>query len=449
MKLFGTDGIRGLANQNPVTPEIAMRLGWAMAREFFVRRDGPPVLVARDTRLSGPMLESAVAAGVASAGGNVRLGGVLPTPAVAALSRRLPCAAAVMISASHNPYEDNGLKVFGAGGLKCDDAAEARIAQLILSADELGVRPTGAAIGRMDPWPEAEGEWVRLASLEFSEGLSLNGMRIVVDAAHGAAFRTTPAVLRNLGAEVIEHFCSPDGVNINRRCGSTYPEVIAGLIRQTEGAHLGIAHDGDADRVAFADETGDVLDGDEVLAILGRALHQKGRLAKGKLVATVMSNLGLDEAMREAGISVVRAQVGDRYVLERMLAEDLNLGGEQSGHVILRDYNSTGDGLNTALQILRVMRETGQPLSQLRRCLRKYPQLLINEPVAEKRPFEQIEGLVEILKQAETELGSTGRILLRYSGTENKVRLLLEAREKSQLNLIASRILAPFRSALV
>jgi phosphoglucosamine mutase len=439
-RLFGTDGIRGLANGPVLTPELAVAFGRATARHF----GGGPIVIGRDTRRSGPMLESAVAAGAASMGANVLILGVVPTPAVAFLARRMKAAAGVVISASHNPFEDNGLKLFNGEGLKLSDADEEKIEALIRSNEP---PPTGTAIGRVEINPEAGREYARLAVEAYGQDLDLRGVRVVVDCANGAAYETTPAVLRALGADVKALHVSPDGVNINADCGSTHPEGICAATREF-GAAIGLAHDGDADRLICCDETGDLLDGDEMLAVIALDHLKRGQLRGKTLVATVMSNLGLDECLAAAGGKVLRAGVGDRYVLEQMLAHDLNVGGEQSGHIILRDQNSTGDGLVTALALLRIMRERGEPLSVLRRGLRKYPQLLVNVPVRERVPLEKLPQITDEVRAVEAELGAQGRVLLRYSGTELKIRLLVETREEAQLQPVVDRLLIPIRKHL-
>jgi len=444
-RLFGTDGIRGCANAEPLTPELALAFGRAVAAKFG--RDSQPVVIGRDTRLSGPMLESAVAAGVAAMGVNVVLLGVVPTPAVAFLTRHLNGCAGIVISASHNPYEDNGLKIFDARGSKCDDALELELEHLILGDDLRGKGVTGSKIGRIETWPDGGARYADLAVKEYGADLDLRGVRVVVDAGNGAAYFTTPQVLKALGAEVMALNIKPDGININAGCGSTHPEGMQEAVRK-HGAQIGLAHDGDADRLICCDEKGDLLDGDEMLAVIGLSLLKRGRLAQKTLVATVMSNLGLDECFAAAGGKVLRAGVGDRYVLELMLKDDLNFGGEQSGHVILRDYNTTGDGLVTAIELLRIMNASGEPLSKLRHGMRKYPQLLVNVRVREKIPLEQLPEVTAVVKEVEKELGASGRILLRYSGTEPKIRLLVETREEAMLQPVADRILAPIKKAL-
>ena len=444
-RLFGTDGIRGRANVEPLTPEMAVAFGRAIAAKFG--RPGQSVIIGRDTRLSGPMLEQAVAAGISAMGVDVLLAGVVPTPAVAYLTRHLQGCAGIVISASHNPYEDNGLKIFNGKGLKCDDALELEIEALILNESLRAQGATGEKIGRIEPWPNGAVLYAELAVKAYGQGLDLRGVRVVVDAGNGAACETTPRVLRALGAEVLALNVEPNGVNINAGCGSTHPELIQKAVLEF-GAQIGLAHDGDADRLICCDETGSLLDGDEMLAVIGLDLLKRGKLAKKTLVATVMSNLGLDECFAAAGGKVLRAGVGDRYVLEKMLADDLNVGGEQSGHVILLDCNTTGDGLVTALELLRIMKVTGEPLSKLRLGMKKYPQLLVNVKVRERIPLDQLPEVTETVKAIEKELGSSGRILLRYSGTEPKIRLLVETRDEALLQPVADRVLVPIKKYL-
>ncbi len=444
-RLFGTDGIRGRANEEPLTPEWAVAFGRAVAAKFG--QPGKSLLIGRDTRISGPMLEQAVAAGAAAMGVNVLLVGVAPTPAIAFLTRHLHGCAGVVISASHNPYEDNGLKIFKSDGLKCDDALELELEALILNDTLRQQGAAGTHLGRVEIWPDSAARYAELAVKTYGRGLDLHGVRVVVDAGNGAAYETTPLVLRALGAEVVPLNVEPNGVNINAGCGSTHPELIQQATRDF-GAQLGLAHDGDADRLICCDETGSLLDGDEMLAVIGLDLLKRGKLAQKTLVATVMSNLGLDECFAEAGGKILRAGVGDRYVLELMLAHDLNLGGEQSGHVILRDYNTTGDGLVTALELLRIMKSDGQPLSKLRLGMRKYPQLLVNLTVRERIPLDNLPEVTATVKAVEAELDGKGRILLRYSGTEPKIRLLVETRDEALLQPTADRILAPIRKHL-
>jgi phosphoglucosamine mutase len=446
--IFGTDGVRGTANRYPVTVEVALQIGKAVAYVFKQNHPQPQIVIGKDTRLSGYMLESAIAAGITSMGVNIALLGPMPTPAVAHLTRTLRAAAGVVISASHNPFEDNGIKIFQGNGYKCEDALEAKIEALLFSETLEKAAPSGDKIGRAVRIDKADARYSEMAKASFPTDLNLFGMKIALDCANGAAYKTSPEVLTELGANVTVLHNHPNGLNINEKCGSTYPEVVAEAVKET-GANVGISHDGDADRVILCDEKGEIVDGDEVLAILALNMLKRGTLAQKTLVATVMSNFGLDETIEEAGGKVIRTAVGDRYVIEAMIEKNLNLGGEQSGHVIARDHVTTGDGLITALQVLRIMRETGQPLSELKKCLKKYPQKLINLKVKEKRPFESIAGLNESILAVEKEMAGKGRVLLRYSGTEPKIRLLLEAREEGKLDLWADRILAPIRSELV
>jgi len=444
-RLFGTDGIRGQANVGPLTPEMAVAFGRAVAAKFG--QPGKPLIIGRDTRLSGPMLEQAVAAGASAMGVDVLLVGVVPTPAVAFLVRHLQGCAGVVISASHNPFEDNGLKIFKSDGMKCDDVLEAEIEALMLGDSLREQGATGTTIGRIKTWPNGAARYAELAVKAYGQNLNLQGVRVVVDAGHGAAHETTPLVLRALGAEVKVLNAEPNGININAACGSTHPELIQQATKDF-GAQIGLAHDGDADRLICCDEIGSLLDGDEMLAVIGLDLLKRGKLAKKTLVATVMSNLGLDECFAAVGGTILRAGVGDRYVLEQMLAHGLNVGGEQSGHVILLDHNTTGDGLVTALELLRIIKASSLPLSQLRLGMKKYPQLLVNVKVKERIPLDQLPEVTGTVKAIEKELGTNGRVLLRYSGTEPKIRLLVETRDETLLQPTADRILASIKKHL-
>lgn len=445
-KIFGTDGVRGVANLEPVTAETALKLGRAAAHVFTEsgakthRTDRRPVIViGKDTRLSGYMLENALAAGVMSLGVDVFLLGPIPTPGVAYLTRTLRADAGIVLSASHNPYEDNGIKFFRHDGYKLDDDIERRIEGLVFSGEIENIRPTAGKIGQAKRIDDALGRYVEHAKASFPKGLTLEGIHVAVDVANGAAYKSTPWILRELGATCHVFHDKPDGRNINADCGSTYPGEIARIVRET-GAHVGISHDGDADRVQLCDETGAVVDGDEILAITACDCIRRGELAKNTLVATVMSNFGLDETLRENDGRVLRTKVGDRYVIEAMMKQNLNVGGEQSGHMIFRDYSTTGDGIVAALQVLRIMAETGKPLSELKRCLRKYPQAQRNLKVREKRPIDQMPEVVKLVEAAELELNGAGRVLLRYSGTEPKIRLLIEGRDDQIISRQADRI---------
>jgi phosphoglucosamine mutase len=444
-KIFGTDGVRGTANIEPVTAETALKLGRAAAHVFsgmqaYGQRAGrATIVIGKDTRLSGYMLENALAAGVMSLGADVLLIGPLPTPGVAYITRSLRADAGIVLSASHNPYEDNGIKFFRHDGYKLDDEIERRIEGLVFSGEIESIRPTAGRIGRATRIDDALGRYVEFAKASFPRGRTLEGMRIAVDVGNGAAYKSSPSVLRELGAELIVAHNSPNGRNINRDCGSTYPEEIQRIVRET-GAHVGISHDGDADRVILCDENAEMVDGDEIMAVAAIDFLQQGRLKENTLVATVMSNFGLDDALKSHQGSVVRTKVGDRYVIESMMKNGYNVGGEQSGHMIFRDYTTTGDGLISALQILRIMVETGKPLSALKKCLNKFPQAQRNLKVKQKPPLEELPTVMKLVQETERELSGAGRVLLRYSGTEPKIRLLIEGRDAEKIGKRADEI---------
>jgi phosphoglucosamine mutase len=452
-RLFGTDGVRGVANVEPVTAEIALKLGRAAAHVF--KTSAPQakghgrhkIVIGKDTRLSGYMLENAIASGILSMGVDVLFIGPLPTPGVAYITRSLRADAGIVLTASHNPYEDNGIKFFRDDGYKLDDELEAEIEDLVFSGRIESIRPTADAIGKAFRIDDALGRYVEYAKAAFPKGMTLEGLNIAVDAGNGATYKSTPCVLRELGARVTLLNNTPDGVNINQGCGSMYPEVICRAVREVS-ADIGIAHDGDGDRMLLCDETGALVDGDDVLCITALDWLRRGALKKNTLVATVMSNLGLDHTIRQAGGEVVRTQVGDRYVLERMLADDLNVGGEQSGHLIFRDFATTGDGIVSALQVLRIMKDTGKPLSELCKAMTKFPQVLINLRVREKPAWETMPDVLALVKEAETALGDSGRVLLRYSGTEPKARLLIEGRDGAQIQAMADKIITRIRERI-
>lgn len=452
-KIFGTDGVRGTANIEPVTAETALKLGRAAAHVFAgmntrTRAGGrTTVVIGKDTRLSGYMLENALAAGVMSLGADVLLIGPLPTPGVAYITRSLRADAGIVLSASHNPYEDNGIKFFRHDGYKLDDAIEKRIEGLVFSGEIESIRPTAGKIGRATRIDDALGRYVEFAKQSFPRGMTLERMRIAVDVANGAAYKSTPCILRELDAEVIVAHNAPNGRNINRECGSTHPEEIQRMMKETR-ADVGISHDGDADRVLLCDENGEVVDGDEIMAIAALDFLQQGRLEKRTLVATVMSNFGLNETFESHGGKVVRTKVGDRYVIEEMMKQDLNVGGEQSGHMIFRDFTTTGDGAVSALQILRIMVETGKPLSELKKCLRKYPQAQRNLKVRVKTPLEELSEVSRLVAETERDLAGAGRVLLRYSGTEPKIRLLIEGRDGDRINAQADRIASVLQESI-
>jgi phosphoglucosamine mutase len=453
-KLFGTDGVRGIANVEPVTAETALKLGRAAAHVFTQLNPRtlpsgvrPKIVLGKDTRLSGYMLENALVAGITSLGVDVLLIGPLPTPGVAYITRSLRADAGIVLSASHNPYEDNGIKFFRHDGYKLDDKVEQQIEQLVFTGEIDAVRPTAGKIGRATRIDDALGRYVEFAKASFPRGMSLEKMRIAVDVANGAGYKSTPCILRELGAELTIAHNEPNGTNINAECGSTFPAEIQRLVKQS-GAQIGITNDGDADRVLLADENGEIVDGDEILAIASVDLLQSGRLRQDTLVATVMSNFGLDEALGAHGGKVIRTKVGDRYVLEEMVQRDLNLGGEQSGHMIFRDFTTTGDGIISALQILRIMKASGKSLSELKSCLTKYPQAQRNLKVKEKPPLAELPAVMKLVGEAEKELSGKGRVLLRYSGTEPKIRLLIEGRELAQIDRQANRIAEAIQNAI-
>lgn len=452
-RLFGTDGVRGVANVDPVTAETALKLGRAAAHVFRSRspiakgHGRHAIVIGKDTRLSGYMLENAIASGVLSMGVDVLLIGPLPTPGVAYITRSLRADAGIVLTASHNSYEDNGIKFFRDDGYKLDDAIEKQIEHLVFSGAIEDIRPTAEEIGKAMRIDDALGRYVEFAKAAFPKGMTLEGLRVVVDTGNGATYKSTPCVLRELGAHVTVLNNTPDGTNINKNCGSTYPEVVCKAVREL-GADVGISHDGDGDRVQLCDESGVLVDGDDVLAITALDWLSRGELKKNTLVATVMSNLGLDYTIRNNGGQVVRTQVGDRYVIERMLADDLNVGGEQSGHMIFRDFTTTGDGVVSALQVLRILMETGKPLSKLRQVVTKFPQIVVNVRVKSKPAWETMPDVLQLVKETEAKLGSEGRVLLRYSGTEPKARLLIEGREGRQIKLFADAIAARIRERI-
>jgi phosphoglucosamine mutase len=438
-KIFGTDGVRGTANTEPVTAETALKLGRAAGHVFKHLESQPrgrgrhKIVLGKDTRLSGYMLENALSAGILSMGVDVLFIGPLPTPGVAYVTRSLRADAGIVITASHNPYDDNGIKFFRADGYKLDDKIEYQIESLVFSGEIETIRPTADAIGKAVRIDDALGRYIEFAKASFPRGMTLEGLRIVVDCAHGAAYKSTPCVLRELGAEVIVFGNQPDGKNINQDCGSMHPTLMCQKIWEHR-ADLGIAHDGDADRVLLCDEKGTLIDGDDIMAVAGLDLLAQGKLAKSTLVSTVMSNAGLGAAITAAGGHVVCTGVGDRQVIDEMLRHGCNFGGEQSGHMIFRDYCTTGDGLVAALQILRIMRARELPLSKLAQCWTRFPQMVTNLVVREKRPFEELDEVGQLVADAEAELKTQGgRVLLRYSGTEPKARLLIEGRDRATL----------------
>jgi phosphoglucosamine mutase len=445
-RLFGTDGIRGVANAAPLTTELVQRLGRQLVATLREHHGAARVrlVVGRDTRQSGPLLEGALVSGALSAGADVYAVGVMPTPGIAYLTRRLDAHGGVMLSASHNVFEDNGVKIFSSEGSKLPDAWEDEIERRLAGSDD-APRPTGARVGRLVSHGPAEAEYIAHVRHGFS--FDLDGVTIALDCAHGATYRIAPRVFRGLGAGVVVRGARPDGQNINRRSGALHPEMLQKKV-VASGAHIGLAFDGDGDRLIAVDERGLVRDGDDILAVVGRHAAAAGRLKTGVVVTTVMANLGLDRALQSAGIRVVKTQVGDRYVLEEMLRVGANLGGEQSGHLLFLDHSGTGDGMVSALHLLGVMRETGRSLSELAACMTKFPQVLINVPVRERRSFETIPGLGARLGAFEAELADAGRILLRYSGTESLARIMVEGPDQARVEAIAGELASVIRAAI-
>jgi len=435
-KLFGTDGVRGTANQDPMTGEVAMQIGRAVAYLLRNRSGRQRVVLGKDTRLSGYMLETAIASGICSMGGDVLLVGPMPTPGIAFLTRDMRADAGIVISASHNPFYDNGIKIFSGDGFKLPDEMEHKLEKLIFSDELNSFRPTGEGVGRASRIDDAVGRYIIFLKSTFPHDLNLQGMKIVVDCANGAAYKVTPTLLRELSAEVYAVGVEPDGTNINLNCGSLQPELISRLVVE-KGADLGIAFDGDADRVVFVDHNGKLVDGDHIMAVCFLEMMREGRLKKNTLVATVMSNMGLEMVVTEAGGKLVRAPVGDRYVVEEMVKGGYNLGGEQSGHVVFLDHNTTGDGLLTALEVLAIMRKRETPLAELAGVMVTYPQTQRTVRVQEKRPLSEIPKLQEMIRGFESLLGERGRILVRYSGTEPVLRIMVEGENGGQIAQMA------------
>ncbi len=438
-RLFGTDGIRGVANVEPMTSETALKLGRAAAHVFKTRPGRHRIVIGKDTRLSGYMIESALISGICSMGVDVLLVGPLPTPAIAFLARSLRADAGVMISASHNPYEDNGIKFFSRAGLKLPDEDEDQIEALMVSGRIDALRPTASEVGKAFRIDDAEGRYIEFVKQSLPKGFDLEGLKVVVDCAHGAAYKVAPRVYRELGAEVTVLGDQPDGTNINRDCGAVHPRALQDAVTAA-GAALGIAHDGDADRSIFVSEDGRLVDGDQILGALAVDLKYRDRLSRRTLVTTVMSNLGLEQAMARAGITLVRTAVGDRYLLERMFAEDYNFGGEPSGHLIFLDHNTTGDGLISALQLMALVCRSGKTLSQLVERTLLYPQVLVNVRVRARKDLADIAPFQQALRTHEQALNGTGRILVRYSGTEPVVRIMVEAQDQGTVQDVAQHL---------
>ena len=446
-KLFGTDGVRGIANKHPMTTEMAMQLGRAAAYVFKHDDRRSRIVIGKDTRLSGYMIENALAAGICSMGVDVLLVGPLPTPGIAFITASMRADAGVVISASHNPYQDNGIKFFARDGFKLPDDLELRIEDLLFSERIDSLRPTAEEVGKAFRVDDAIGRYIVFLKNTFPRELDLTGLKIVLDCAHGAAYRVAPAVLEELGARVFAYGVKPDGTNINAGCGSTCPEVISKAVLE-HGADLGIALDGDADRCIFVDEHGKEVDGDHIMAICGIDMLKRGALPQNTVVATVMSNMGLDIALRQAGGRVVKTDVGDRYVVEEMRRSGYSFGGEQSGHMIFLEHNSTGDGIITALQILAVLQKSGKSLSGLASVMQSLPQVLVNVRVRERRAIDQLPDVQGLIEDVERRLGDSGRILIRYSGTEPLMRIMLEGQNQNEITGMANQIAALVKSSI-
>jgi len=444
VKLFGTDGIRGRANQSPMTGEMAFEIGRAAAYVLKKKHGRNMILIGKDTRLSGYMLESALTSGMCSMGMDVVLVGPMPTPGIAFVTRSLRVDAGIVISASHNPYDDNGIKFFSSEGFKLPDSIEREIEDAVFSGRLKDIRPLGSEIGKAHRVDDAAGRYIEYVKATFPKGMTLEGVKVVVDCANGASYKITPFVLDELGAEVIAINNKPDGKNINAGCGSTHPQAMQKEVLKHK-AHIGIAHDGDGDRTIFCDEKGEIIDGDKIMAICAIDMKKEKRLKNNIVVTTVMSNLGFEVFLKKSGIKIVRTQVGDRYVVEEMLRQGCNLGGEQSGHIVFMDHNTTGDGAISALQVLAVMCKTGKPLSKLASGIPIYPQVLLNVPVPKPKSIEKFPAVMSAIKKAEKELRS-GRILVRPSGTEPKIRIMVEGSSMHKITALAEELAEVIKS---
>ncbi|MFT4570388.1 MAG: phosphoglucosamine mutase [Planctomycetota bacterium] len=447
-ELFGTDGIRGRANEEPMTPETILRLGRAAGHYFLTSKHRRHrVVIGKDTRLSGYMFETALSAGLCSVGVDVLLVGPMPTPGIALLARTLRADAGIAISASHNPYQDNGIKFFGPDGFKLPDSAEARIETLVLGDEIDHLRSTGEGIGKAFRIDDADGRYNAYLKNVIPRDMDFEGLRLVVDCAHGAAHRIAPAVLEELGAEVIAIGIEPNGTNINDGVGALHVDNVAAEVKRI-GADAGIALDGDADRVILVDENGDEVDGDHVLAILALAMKEAGDVPGNAIVGTIMSNFGLEVLLREHDLELIRTPVGDRYVVERMRRDGYVLGGEKSGHVVSLEHGTTGDGMVTALRVLSVVKESGKKLSELRSVMKSYPQVLTSLPVREKPDLNTITAVSSAIASAEAALGDNGRVVVRYSGTEPVARVMVEGTDADAVDHHAHAITEAIRAAL-
>jgi phosphoglucosamine mutase len=445
-KLFGTDGVRGVANIHPMTTEIAMQVGRAIAFLVKNRSKGHHIVIGKDTRLSGYMIENALAAGICSMGVNVQLLGPMPTPGIAFITTSMRADAGVVISASHNPFQDNGIKIFSRDGYKLPDAKEAEIEELIFSQKMEALRPVADEVGKASRIDDSKGRYIVFLKNTFPKRYTLDDFHIVLDCAHGATYKVAPYVFSELGAKVTTIGVAPDGKNINHNCGALHPEVIAEKVKQV-GADIGLALDGDGDRLIVCDESGRIVDGDHIMAICAKDLLQSRRLRKKTLVTTVMSNMGLEEAMKKMGGQMVRTQVGDRYVVETMRNKGYSFGGEQSGHLVFLDHNTTGDGILAALQLLSIMIKKRKPLSELAKIMSTYPQVLENVRMSAKTSPDRILNFPEALTAAEKRLGARGRILVRASGTEPVIRIMVEGEDEKEISTIALELSDVIRHA--
>lgn len=436
-KYFGTDGVRGKANIFPMTADFALKLGMAAAKIFKNGNKKHKIVVGKDTRISGYMFENAIVSGICSMGVDAIIVGVLPTPAIAFITRSLRADAGVVISASHNLYYDNGIKFFSSDGFKLPDMLEIEMERLL---DENLEFESFEDVGKAYRIETAIGRYVEYAKASFDKKYDLKGLKIVIDCANGAAYKVAPMAISELGADIVVINDRPNGKNINENCGAVYPDQLCKTVKDVK-ADVGISFDGDADRVIFCDENGELVDGDLILGICAKDMKSEGILNKNTIVATVMSNIGFEKSLKREGINVVRSQVGDRYVLEEMLKGGFNLGGEQSGHIIFLDYNTTGDGLISALQLLKVMVKTGRPLSELKSFISLYPQVLKNVEVHYKRPLDEMKGTLKKIKSIEEKLKGQGRIFVRYSGTENKLRVMVEGEDLKTIKAYCDEVI--------
>ena len=447
MRLFGTDGIRGAVNHHPMTPETVLRVGMAVACLLREKHGRNMILIGKDTRLSGYLIESALTSGICSLGMNVTLVGPIPTPGIAFLTRTLRLDAGIVISASHNPFEDNGIKIFSSEGLKLPDGLERRIEELVQDDMLLKSRAKGSEIGRAYRLDDATGRYIEYLKSTMPKGVNFEGMKIVVDCANGAAYKTTPWLLRELGAEVVSLNDKPDGLNINTDCGSLHLDGLRKAVR-FHRASVGIAHDGDADRTIFCDEKGSIVDGDKVMGMCAVEMKRNKTLKRDTVVSTVMSNLGLEKYLAMNDLRLVRTKVGDRYVVEKMLEGGFNLGGEQSGHIIFLDLNTTGDGPLTATQVLYLMKNRDASLSKLAREIKLYPQVLMNIPVERKYDIKTIPEIEGAIKSAEKRLSGKGRVLVRPSGTEPTIRVMIEGEDPKLINNLSRGIAKVIRERM-